>query len=174
MTPPPRPNQQRNAFLSTTMVCPPLLTPTDNCSIPRNESTPHLLECEWVGTCCPKKLDLETGVTARLSGLDQRALAGAQADGPPHHQLKEGPFRCSHTYLEPTTGEHGPRVVYALLSMLLYLCRHGSLVHGQALWVGLDIEGSKLRILNVYTHVDMQRRAAFWRIIVDTLPEIVS
>lgn len=42
---------------------------------------------------------------------------------------------------------------------------YGSLVPRQALWIGLDIEGSRLGILNIYAPIDMHKRFAFWRTI---------
>ena len=46
---------------------------------------------------------------------------------------------------------------------------HGLLVPNRALWVSLDIEVSKLGILNVYAPMDLQARASFWLDVVETL-----
>lgn len=42
------------------------------------------------------------------------------------------------------------------------------------LWVVLDIEGSKVGILNIYTSTDLWWRATFWRMLVDTALEMDS
>ena len=48
---------------------------------------------------------------------------------------------------------------------------HGPLVHRRALWVGLELEGSCVGILNVYVPTYMQQRTAFWQAIVEMLAE---
>lgn len=44
---------------------------------------------------------------------------------------------------------------------------HCSLVPRHALWVCLDIEGSKLGNLNMYAPTDVRARASFWHLVVD-------
>ena len=51
---------------------------------------------------------------------------------------------------------------------------HGTLVPGRALWVGLDIEGSRVGILNVYAPIDLRRRSAFWSTLTGLLPKMDS
>lgn len=70
----------------------------------------------------------------------------------------------SHTYWEPLIGEQGRSggVSTSIGALLLqHVYGHGTLVPGRALWVGLDIEGSRIGILNTYAPTDLRRRAAF-------------
>ena len=76
----------------------------------------------------------------------------------------EGPAGRSHTYWEPSIGEHG-RSGGVCTSIGAPLVQHvysfGTLVPGCALWVGLNIEGSRIGILNIYAPTDVRQRAAF-------------
>ena len=63
----------------------------------------------------------------------------------------------SHTYWEPSIGEQGRSggVSTSIGAPLLqHVCGHGTLVPRRALWVGLDIEGSRIGILNIYAPID--------------------
>ena len=71
----------------------------------------------------------------------------------------------SHTYREPSIGEQGRSggVCTSIgVALLQHVRGHGTLVLGRALWVGLDIEGSRFGILNIYASTDLRWRAAFW------------
>ena len=45
---------------------------------------------------------------------------------------------------------------------------------GRALWIGVELEGSKIGILNIYAPTDLRRRATFWRSLTDLLPAMDS
>ena len=86
------------------------------------------------------------------------------------------PGRC-HTYWEPWIREQGwSRGVCTSIdaSLLQHLFRHGTLIPGRALWVGLDIKGSKIGVLNIYAPTDMRRRATFWSALADSVLEVES
>ena len=36
-------------------------------------------------------------------------------------------------------------------------------------WIGLELEGSRIRVLNIYTPTDLRRRATFWRTLTELL-----
>ena len=40
--------------------------------------------------------------------------------------------------------------------------------------MGLDIEGSRIGILNIYAPTDLRQRAAFWSTLPDLVPEMGS
>ena len=58
--------------------------------------------------------------------------------------------------------------------MLFRSYSFGTLVPGRALWVGLNIEGSRIGILNIYAPTNLRQRAAFWSSLTDALPEVDS
>ena len=65
----------------------------------------------------------------------------------------------SHTYWEPSIGKHERRreVSTSIIAPLLqHVCGHGTLVPHRDLWVGLDIEGSQIGILNSYASTDLR------------------
>ena len=83
----------------------------------------------------------------------------------------------SHTYWEPSIGEQGRSggVCTSIGAPLLeHVYEHGTLVPGCALWVGLDIEGSRIGILNIYAPTDLRRRAIFWSTVTGLIPEMDS
>ena len=42
------------------------------------------------------------------------------------------------------------------------------------LWVGLELEGSKVRVLNIYAPKDLRCRVTFWRTLAELLPVMDS
>ena len=67
--------------------------------------------------------------------------------------------RCSQTYWEPLIGEQGCSGGVSTsigASLMQYVFGHGTLVTGHALWVGLDLEGSRLGVLNIYAPMDLR------------------
>ena len=67
-----------------------------------------------------------------------------------------------------------PSALRSCSTSIVHVYSHGTLVPSQALWVGLDIEGSKMGILNIYAPTGLRWRAAFWRSLSDSLPEVDS
>ena len=51
---------------------------------------------------------------------------------------------------------------------------HGTLIPGRALWVGLELEGSRIGVLNIYAPTDPWCRATFWRTLMELLPVMDS
>ena len=47
--------------------------------------------------------------------------------------------------------------VSALVSQCVF--GHGTLILGQALWIGLELEGSSIEVLNIYAPTDLQRKS---------------
>ena len=84
---------------------------------------------------------------------------------------------CSYTYWKPSIGEHGrSRGVYTSIgtSLLQHVCGFGTLIPGRVLWVGLNIEGSRIGILNIYALTDLRQRVAFWSFLTHLLLEMDS
>ena len=78
-----------------------------------------------------------------------------------------------HTFWEPSIGEQGRSggvctSVSELLSQRVF--DHGTLIPGRALWIGLELEGSRIGVLNIYAPTDLRRRATFWRTLTELLP----
>ena len=119
------------------------------------------------GTRGPRKLilrqELQPAVIGRLDLLllQEHKLSAAHAS------------RCgkvlpghSHTFWEPSIGEQGRSggvctSVSASISQSVF--GHGSLIPGRALWVGLELEVSRIGILNIYAPTDLRSRVTFWR-----------
>ena len=83
----------------------------------------------------------------------------------------------SHTYWEPSIGEQGRSggVCTSIgASLVQHVCGFGTLVPGRALWVGQNIEGSRIGILNIYAPTDLRWRAAFWSSLSGLLPKMDS
>ena len=83
----------------------------------------------------------------------------------------------SHTFWEPLIGEQGRSggvctSVSESLSQRVF--DHGTLIPGRALWIGLELEGSKIGVLYIYASTDLRRRATFWRSLTDLLPVMDS
>ena len=51
---------------------------------------------------------------------------------------------------------------------------YGSLIPGRALWLGLELEGSRIGVLNIYTPTDLRRRVTYWRTLTELLPAMDS
>ena len=51
---------------------------------------------------------------------------------------------------------------------------HGLLIPDRALWVVLELEGSRIGVLNIYAPTDLRCRATFWRTLIELLPDMDS
>ena len=78
----------------------------------------------------------------------------------------------SHTFWEPSIGEQGRSggvctSVSESLSQRVF--DHGTLIPGRVLWISLELEGSRIGVLNIYAPTDLRRRATFWRTLTELL-----
>ena len=48
------------------------------------------------------------------------------------------------------------------------------MIPGRALWVGLELEGSRIGVLNIYTPTNLWRMVTFWRTLIELLPTMDS
>ena len=143
----------------------------DSCSGPINphhEFAHRILECEWVSCFWhprPQEAYLETKLQPAVIGrldmllLQEHKLSAAHAS----RCGKVLPGR-SHIYWEPLIGEQGrsggvcTSVSESLSQRVFY---HGTLIPGRALWIGLELEGSRIGVLNIYAPTDLRHKATF-------------
>ena len=130
------------------------------------------------GTRGPRKLilrqELQPAVIGRLDllMLQEHKLSAAHAS----RCGKVLPGR-SHTFWEPSVGEQGRSggvCTSISVSISQSVFCHSSLIPDQALWVGLDLEGSRIGVLNIYAPTYFRHRVTFWRTLIELLQAMDS
>ena len=117
------------------------------------------------GTRGPRKLILRQELQPAVIGrLDMLLLQGHKLSAAHASRWGKVLRECSHTYWEPSIGEQGrsggvcTSVSKSLSHRVFY---HDTLIPSRALWIGLELEGSRIGVLNIYAPTDMRRRATF-------------